>query len=273
LPFYGFAIACIDNKNVRDLVAKIKNRKVITYGIDSEDANVRAFDIELFAMSSKFSVRIRLPNSSKEVIINDVCLPIPGSHNILNSLSAISIAMELDFEIENIKDGFKNFGGVKRRFTKTGEIFGVEVFDDYAHHPEEIISTLRVAKNYVNERSGRVVAIFQPHRYSRLESLFNEFANSFDVADEIYITDIYSAGEQEIIGYNHSTLVKKINSSTNKNALYLDSFDTIINEVLPKLNENDLILFMGAGSITNWAYELPEYTNKITKHLKTATLL
>ncbi len=272
LPFYGFAIACIDNKNVRDLVAKIKNRKIITYGIDSEDANVRAFDIELFAMSSKFSVRIMLPNSSKEITINDVCLPIPGSHNILNSLSAISIAMELDFEIENIKNGFKNFTGVKRRFTKTGEIFGIEVFDDYAHHPEEIISTLRVAKNYVQERMSRVIAIFQPHRYSRLESLFNEFANAFYMADEVYITDIYSAGEQEIIGYNHLTLVKKINSSTNKNAFYLDSFDTIVNEVLPKLNKNDLILFMGAGSITNWAYELPEYKNKITKHLKTATL-
>ncbi|CAN0601196.1 unnamed protein product, partial [Ectocarpus sp. 12 AP-2014] len=179
LPFYGFGVACIDHPVVRELVDNITERRVITYGIDSADAQVIAYNIISNTYSSTFDVKIKQPNISGGTIIEHITIPTPGKHNVLNALAAISIGVELDFGLKVIKDGFKKFQGVKRRFTLVGKYNGAEIIDDYAHHPVEIEATLATARDVVSERKGRVISIFQPHRYTRLENLFSDYASCF----------------------------------------------------------------------------------------------
>lgn len=248
LPFYGFAVACADHPTVKKLTSEITTRKVITYGIDSGDANVKAFNIRSNVSSSTYDVRINLPRTEAFVIEN-ITLPTPGKHNILNSLAAIAIATELNFDIEVIKNGFQNFNGVKRRFTKVGEYNGSIIIDDYAHHPVEIAATLNTARDALQESKGKLIAIFQPHRYSRLENLFNDFANCFGVADSIYIVDVYSAGEKEIEGINSAELVKQIKNH-HPNAHFISDIEKLPKLLHPTLSSGDLVLMMGAGSIT-----------------------
>lgn len=256
LPFYGFAVACVDHPIVRELISTITTRKVITYGIDSMDANVTAFNIRSNFSSSIYDVKITLPNSNGSVTIENITLPTPGRHNILNSLAAISVAAELDFGIKVIRDGFKNFKGVKRRFTKVGEYEGIRIIDDYAHHPEEIKATIDTAITVLKETGGKLTAIFQPHRYSRLHNLFEDFAKSLVKADNIYILDVYSAGEEPIAGVTSSSLAEKITSNTNKNATFIEDIEKLPNLLLSHAKPGDLILMMGAGNITNYAADL-----------------
>ena len=259
LPFYGFAVVCVDHAVVKSLISRIKGRKIITYGIDSEDAHVRAFNIRTGINYSTYDVKIHLPNSHGSIIIENITLPTAGIHNVLNSLAPIAIAAELDFGIKVIADGFKKFQGVKRRFTQTGEYKGVVIIDDYAHHPIEVKATIRTAKDVANKRGGKVIAIFQPHRYSRVHNLFDEFASCFDGADQVYIADIYSAGESPIDGITSATLVdgiKKYNPSSNVRAL--STPDALPSIVSSDAKNGDIVLMMGAGNITQWANQLPE---------------
>ncbi len=257
LPFYGFAVICADHKVSRQLSAEIIDRKVITYGIEFEEANIRAFNIRTEGIGSKFDVRVRLPLSNIEYTIEDISLAIPGKHNVLNSLAAVAIGAELDFGIKSIKEGLLNFKGVKRRFTKTGEVNGVIFVDDYAHHPEEVKATLATAKEIIRN-NNKVVAIFQPHRYSRFSSLFDEFVESMKDADEIYVSPVYAAGEQPILGYDNNKLVSSLISKfPNKKISAISGFQELL-AIYNRASKGDVILFMGAGSITNWAYELPE---------------
>jgi UDP-N-acetylmuramate--alanine ligase len=258
LPFYGFAVACIDNKVVRELVNEITERKIITYGIDSRDANIQAFNLNFDIASSTFDVRIDLPNVNGVTIIEKITLPTPGKHNILNALAAIAIAIELDFGIKVIKNGFNNFEGIKRRFTKVTEYNGASVIDDYAHHPEEVKATLATARNIADKQNGRIIAIFQPHRYSRVKYLFDDFLTCFSDANKLYITDIYAAGEQPIDGITGLNLVNKI-KDTNSHQLvsFIDSHEDIYKIILAEAMPNDLIVMMGAGSISTWANNLP----------------
>lgn len=257
LPFYGFAVACIDHPTVRELISDITVRKIITYGITSEDANVRAFNIRNNVTSSIYDVKVQLPNSSSYFVIENITLPTPGQHNILNSLAAIAIAAELDFGIEVIQKGFQNFNGVKRRFSKVGEYNDAIIIDDYAHHPAEITATLNTARDALQGSNGKLIAIFQPHRYSRLENLFNNFATCFSMADIVYVMDVYSAGEQEIKNINSGELVKKIGQS-HKNAHYLSNPDQLAELLRPQIRNGDLVLMMGAGSITYIAASLAD---------------
>ncbi len=252
LPFYGFAVCCIDHPVVRGLVSDITSRKVITYGIDSKDANITAFNIHSTISSSTYDVKITLPNSNGSIVIENITLPTPGRHNILNSLAAIAIAAELDFGVKVIKDGFKYFQGVKRRFTNVGNYNGVQIIDDYAHHPEEIKATIDTARTVLKDTDGKLIVVFQPHRYSRLENLFDDFAKSFEKADVIYIIDVYSAGEEAIDGINASSLVQKV-SSYGKESFFLDDIEKLPQLLIPYIKSGDLILMMGAGSITNHA--------------------
>lgn len=252
LPFYGFAVCCIDHPVVRGLVSDITSRKVITYGIDSKDANITAFNIRSTISSSTYDVKITLPNSNGSIVIENITLPTPGRHNILNSLAAIAIAAELDFGVKVIKDGFKYFQGVKRRFTNVGNYNGVQIIDDYAHHPEEIKATIDTARTVLKDTDGKLIVVFQPHRYSRLENLFDDFAKSFEKADVIYIIDVYSAGEEAIDGINASSLVQKV-SSYGKESFFLDDIEKLPQLLIPYIKSGDLILMMGAGSITNHA--------------------
>ena len=264
LPFYGFAVCCIDHPVVRDLVSDITERKIITYGIDSEDAHVKAFNINSNIGSSSFDVRINLPNINGSTVIEQITIPTPGRHNVLNALAAIAVGAELDFGIKVIKEGFKNFNGVKRRFTKICEYNGATIIDDYAHHPVEVQATLATAKAIADKQNGKVIAIFQPHRYSRLKDLFNEFTNCFNDADKLYVTDVYGASEQPIDGVSGENLIKAIKS---KHPNLPTEF--ITPEILPQLVRDNakngyLIVMMGAGTISSWANNLPTQLNIIT---------
>ncbi|NRB11251.1 MAG: UDP-N-acetylmuramate--L-alanine ligase [Rickettsiaceae bacterium] len=272
LPFYGFAVLCIDHPIVRDIATTTLGRKIITYGIDSDDANIQACNIRFNNSSTTFDLKIKDYTKSPEEnlktkIFQDITIPALGKHNVLNSLAAISVGLELDFDIAVIKNGFDDFKGVKRRFTKTGEYNGAEIIDDYAHHPVEIKATLDTAKTITNQRNGRVIAIFQPHRYSRLKHLFADFISCFDDADEIYITDVFAAGEKEIENMNSQTLVAEIAKKNNKKVSHLKTTDSLMSnlvEIITQTAENgDLFVFMGAGNITNFA-------NQILKEINTS---
>ncbi len=255
LPFYGFGVLCIDHPIVRNIALEITERRIITYGIDSKDANVRAYNIKCDISSSVFDVEINLPNVKGITIIEEVSIPTPGKHNVLNSLAAIAIGAELDFGIKAIKNGFKNFEGVKRRFTKICEYNNIEIIDDYAHHPVEIIATLATARSIASKRNSRVIAIFQPHRYSRVRDLFDDFTKCFVDADLVYLLDIYSAGESPIESINSEALVNKMISSNIK-AEFIKSHKDIENIIKINAKPGDIIVMMGAGSISNWAYEI-----------------
>jgi UDP-N-acetylmuramate--alanine ligase len=256
LPFYGFGVACIDHPTVRKLVGEVTERKIVTYGIDSADADVLAYDIRLDTHSSKFNVKLKIPSTTGVTIIEDIEIPTPGKHNVLNSLAAIAVAVELDFGIKAIKYGFKNFQGVKRRFTRVGEYNAAEIIDDYAHHPVEVAATLATARTIANSRKSKVFAIFQPHRYSRLENLFDDFTKCFSDADKVYITDVYAAGEEPIKDITGEKLAESIKIG-NQAAIYLKSQDDLTNVIRGNANKGDLFVLMGAGSISTWANQLP----------------
>ena len=262
LPFYGFGVACIDHPVVRELVDNITERRVITYGIESKDAQIVAYNIISDTYSSTFDVRIKQQNISGDTTIEHITIPTPGKHNVLNALAAISIGVELDFGLKVIKNGFKKFQGVKRRFTLVGKYNGAEIIDDYAHHPVEIEATIATARDVVSKRNGRVISIFQPHRYTRLENLFSDFASCFSKSDKVYILDVFSAGDAQIEGVNSKTLVKAINKNSVA-AEYLASYEDIWPIITAEARKGDIILMMGAGSITIWANQLPEKLEKL----------
>ncbi|WP_425363709.1 UDP-N-acetylmuramate--L-alanine ligase [Candidatus Tisiphia endosymbiont of Hybos culiciformis] len=257
LPFYGFAVACIDHQVVRKLVNDIVERRIITYGIDSDDANIQAFNLNFDVGSSTFDVRISLPNVNGVTTIERITLPTPGRHNILNALAAIAIAVELDFGIKIIKNGFNSFKGIKRRFSKVAEYNNATIIDDYAHHPEEVKATLATARNIANKRNSKVIAIFQPHRYSRVKYLFDDFVTCFFDADQLYITDIYAAGEQPIDGITGRDLVNKIkNTKSHAMVSFIENHEDIAGIIAKEAMPNDIIIMMGAGSISAWANNL-----------------
>ncbi|MCC8371533.1 MAG: UDP-N-acetylmuramate--L-alanine ligase [Rickettsia endosymbiont of Pseudomimeciton antennatum] len=270
LPFYGFAIACIDHPVVRKLVNDILERRIITYGIDSNDANIQAFNLNSDIESSTFDVRISLPNVNGVTTIERITLPTPGRHNILNALAAIAIAVELDFGIKIIKNGFNSFKGIKRRFTKVAEYNNATIIDDYAHHPEEVKATLATARNIANKRNSKVIAIFQPHRYSRVKYLFDDFMTCCFDADQLYITDIYAAGEQPIDGITGKSLVDKIkDSKSHPMVSFIETHEDIAKIIANEAMPNDIIVMMGAGSISAWANNLHQQFTR-ERHCKEA---
>jgi UDP-N-acetylmuramate--alanine ligase len=263
LPFYGFAVACVDNKVVEDLVSNITDRKIITYGIENKDAHLVAYNIDSDIDASTFDIKFHSPYLKGATIIENITIPTPGKHNVLNCLAAIAIAIELDFGIRVIKQGFSNFQGVKRRFTKVFEYNGADIIDDYAHHPVEIVATLSTARLIADKRQGRVIAILQPHRYTRVQALFKEFTECFDNADYLYITDIYSAGENPIQNISALALVDKIREQRiHNNAQFIDSDEKKIAETVKAIaKKGDIIVMMGAGTISSWANNLQNIIN------------
>lgn len=257
LPFYGFGVLCVDHPVVRQIAREIDGRKIITYGIDSEDAHIRAVNICCDVDSSNFDVHINMPGSSGATIVENVFIPTPGRHNVLNCLAAIGVGVELDFGIRVIKEGFRKFKGVKRRFSKVGEYNGAEIIDDYAHHPVEIDATLATARAIADKRHSRVISVFQPHRYSRLASLFDEFSRCFAVSDELYIVDVYAAGEKPRAGIDAASLAEAINA-TGQEVSYIGALDKVPAIIKDRAQQGDLIMMMGAGSISVSAGKLAE---------------
>lgn len=253
IPFYGFAVCCIDQPILHGLIKEVHNRQVITYGIDNDCANIQAFNINLDSFSSTFDVRISTA-ALGQIIIEKIHLAVPGKHNVLNALAAISIAVEMDFGVRVIQKAFSSFQGVKRRFSKVGQYKKITIIDDYAHHPEEIRTTIKTAKNIVQKEGGRLVVVCQPHRYSRVANLLTEFQTCFDLADEVYIAPIYSAGELNPTGLDHQQLARGIK---NVDAFSIDSFDELP-KIIKSLQGMCIVLMLGAGDITHHANNLEQ---------------
>lgn len=257
LPFYGFGVLCIDHPEVQALVAKISDRRIITYGL-SPQAMVRAVNITPEGEGQRFDVEIAGAQGETEQCIENVYLPMQGDHNLRNALAALAVCHELNMDHSHIVTGFGEFKGVKRRFTKTGTVGGVTVIDDYAHHPVEIAATLSSARRVADNKGGRVIAVAQPHRYTRLRDLFDEFCTCFNEADHVLITDVFEAGESPIDGYNKDSLVEGLTAHGHMNAAALPSDDALAQEIAAIAQENDYVICLGAGSISKWANALPE---------------
>ncbi len=257
IPFYGFGVLCIDHVEVRALWKKIYDRKIITYGIDSEDANIKAENIIADPEGSSYDVKISGIANKNDRIVKGIYLSMPGIHNVQNSLAAITIAAELGFTDAQIKNAFANFKGIKRRFTKTGEINGIRIIDDYGHHPKEISATLKTAKQVVPSGKGNVIAVLQPHRFTRVRDLFNDFCNCFIDADIVIVAEIYKAGEDPIDGINMANLVKGIKDAGKTVVYPLDSAADLAGLVSDVAKSGDIVVCLGAGDITKWAGSLP----------------
>ena len=254
VPFYGFGVMCTDHPEVQALVSRIEDRRVITYG-ENAQADVRFLNHRFEGGASLFDVVIRDRKSGAETAIRDLRLPMPGRHNVSNATAAIAVAHELGLSDEAIRRGLSAFGGVKRRFTHTGTWNGVEVFDDYGHHPVEIKAVLRAARD---SAKGRVIAIAQPHRYTRLHDLFADFSACFNDADTVMVAPVYAAGEDPIDGVTSEALVSRIRAGGHRDARSIEGPGQIAPIVRELARPGDYVVFLGAGNITQWAYALPK---------------
>jgi UDP-N-acetylmuramate--alanine ligase len=254
VPFYGFGVMCTDHPEVQALVSRIEDRRVITYG-ENAQADVRFARHRMDGAVSQFDVIIRNRKTGAEETIGDLRLPMPGRHNVANATAAIAVAHELGLSAEAIKRGLSSFGGVKRRFTRTGSWNGVQIFDDYGHHPVEIKAVLRAARDAT---SGRVIAIAQPHRFTRLRDLFDEFSACFNDADTVMVAPVYAAGEDAIDGVTSDALVGRIRAGGHRDARYIEGAAAIAPIVRDIAKLGDFVVFLGAGNITQWAYALPK---------------
>jgi len=254
LPFYGFAAVCIDHPEVQALIGRISDRKILTYGF-SPQADVRAINLRINAHGAHYDVQLTDRKTGKLRIIENIHLPMFGDHNVLNSLAAIGIGAELGYGDDVLRDALANFSGVKRRFTRTGEANGVAVIDDYGHHPVEISAVLKAARGA--SQGGNVIAVVQPHRYSRLSSLFEEFCACFNDADTVIVADVYAAGEAPLPGVDKDALVKGLLTRGHRHVLALESPDKLALTVQAIAKPGDLVVCLGAGNITAWANALP----------------
>ncbi|RWB31075.1 MAG: UDP-N-acetylmuramate--L-alanine ligase [Mesorhizobium sp.] len=253
VPFYGFGVMCTDHPEVQALVSRIEDRRVITYG-ENAQADVRFTNHRMDGPTSEFDVVIRDRKTRGQSTISGLRLPMPGRHNVSNATAAIAVAHELGLSAEAIKKGLSSFAGVKRRFTRTGSWNGVDVFDDYGHHPVEIAAVLRAARDATK---GRVIAIAQPHRFTRLHDLFGEFSVCFNDADTVMVAPVYAAGEEPIDGVTSEALVSRIRSGGHRDARYIEGPAAIAPVIRDLAKPGDFIVFLGAGNITQWAYALP----------------
>jgi UDP-N-acetylmuramate--alanine ligase len=260
VPFYGFAVMCLDHPVVQDLVGKVEDRRVVSYGVNPQ-ADVRLLDVKLDGGVSRFNVLIRGHNGAAAHEIKDLRLPMPGHHNALNATAAIAVARELGVSDERIRKALAGFGGVKRRFTRTGEWNGVAIFDDYGHHPVEIAASLEAARASTKRQ---VIAIMQPHRYTRLRDLFEQFCTCFNDADHVIVAPVYSAGEAPIPGFDRDTLVQGLRARGHRDVIALDGPEMLAGTVKKLASPGDYVVFLGAGSITQWAYALPGELSALT---------
>ncbi len=275
IPFYGFAVLCLDHPEVQSLVPELTDRRIITYGFNPQ-ADVRAVNVRSGAEGCTFDVAMG------DNVINDVYLPMLGQHNIQNALAALAVAQEMGMGEVAMKKALRHFEGVKRRFTKTGESHGVTVIDDYGHHPVEIAAVLKAARSAVESdpmvakghsekndflaaesahpknTEGKVIAVMQPHRYTRLHDLMEEFCTCFNDADSVIVADVYAAGEAPIEGADKNVLAAGIRAHGHRDALALPAREDLAHLIAARARPGDFVICLGAGDITKWAYALPE---------------
>ncbi|HUU39566.1 MAG TPA: UDP-N-acetylmuramate--L-alanine ligase [Desulfatiglandales bacterium] len=239
IPFYGRAVLCLDNKEIRALIPRL-NKSYLTYGLNSR-ADITAGEISKKGLDTSFIV------SFKGKKIGKITIHAPGEHNVLNALAAIGVGLELDVDFELIQEGLKNLGGLKRRFEIKGEKNDVLVMDDYGHHPTEIIATIKAAKECWPDR--RLVVVFQPHRYTRTRDLYDKFVICFDQADHLVITDIYGAGEDPIEGIDSGALCQGIRDQGHKSVVFHSGKEEILSLLVHEIRPGDIVLTLGAGDI------------------------
>ena len=254
IPFYGFASICIDDQEVQALIPKVPDRRIITYGF-SPQADIRATTIRNNPNGSTFAVTAANRNAGTVRTLGDFTIPMIGNHNILNALAAISIACEMGIEQTIVKKALSRFSGVERRFTKTGVVKGITIIDDYGHHPAEIAAVLSATRSTAE---GKVIAVVQPHRFTRVRDLFDDYCRCFNDADTVIVSDIYPAGEDPIEGINKTTLIEGIRSRGHRDVLSLETPKTLTSLILTIAREKDYVVCLGAGDITKWANELPK---------------
>lgn len=252
VPFYGFAAVCTDHPEVQAMAARVENRRLVTYGVNPQ-AEVRAERIEMGPDGCRFDAVIR-PHDGPALRWDGLHLPMAGHHNVLNALAALAVARELGVDEEGVRKGLAGFGGVRRRFTTTGVAGGVRVIDDYGHHPVEIAAVLRAARAVTG---GKVLAVVQPHRYSRLKDLFQDFCSCFNDADTVIVSDVYAAGETPLAGASRDDLVEGLRRHGHRRVLPLPGPDALAALVKAEASPGDLVVCLGAGDITAWAYALP----------------
>ncbi|EJW13167.1 UDP-N-acetylmuramate--alanine ligase [Rhodovulum sp. PH10] len=259
VPFYGFAVMCIDHPVVQTMVGRIEDRRVITYG-ENPQADVRLVCRDFADGRSRFDIVFHARPGSAPHEISDLVMPMPGRHNALNATAAIAVARELGVSDELIRKALAGFSGVGRRFTRTGTWNGVTVIDDYGHHPVEIAAVLKAARETAK---GRVIAVMQPHRYTRLESLFEQFCTCFNDADTVVVAPVYPAGEAPIPGIDRDALVAGIRARGHRHAVPLDGPADLAGIVRGMAKPGDYVVCLGAGSISQWANALPGELNAV----------
>lgn len=250
LPFYGLAVCCTDHAEVQTLVGRISDRRVRTYGFNAQ-ADVRAVNLTYKGGIAHFDIQLQY----EDTVIEGCTLPMPGDHNVSNALSAVAVARHLGMKTAEIRDALANFGGVNRRFTKVGEVDGVTIIDDYGHHPVEIAAVLKAARQ---ASDGRVIAVHQPHRYSRLSNLFEDFCTCFNDADVVAIADIFAAGEDPIEGASRDDLVQGLIRHGHRHARALLDENDLERLVREQARPGDMVVCLGAGTISAWANGLPD---------------
>jgi len=253
IPFYGFAALCIDHPEVQALIPRVLDRKIVTYGM-SPQADVRAVDIELGARGSRFTAIVADRLHGRELRLENLALPMLGQHNVQNSLAAIAIAHEMGIDEPTVRAALGSFAGVKRRLTVTGESGGVRVIDDYGHHPVEIAAVMRAVRTAA---AGRVIAVVQPHRYTRLHNLFEEFCTCFNEAEIVIVAEVYAAGEAPIEGVSRDALVEGLRAHGHRRVIPLADPKELASIVAEIAEPGDVVVCVGAGSITYWAASLP----------------
>jgi UDP-N-acetylmuramate--alanine ligase len=253
VPFYGFAAMCIDHPEVQALVGRIEDRRMITYGANPQ-ADVRYTDLRVENRRSVFTALIRDRLGGPVRTVENLAISMPGEHNVQNATGAIAVAANLGVSDDGIRKGLEAFGGVKRRFTHTGNWNGVDVFDDYAHHPVEIAAVLRAARSVT---AGRVIAVVQPHRYTRLRDLFDQFCACFNDADTVIVAPVYPAGEQPLPDYDGEALVEGLRLRGHRDARPLEGQAALAGVIGEEVKAGDTVVCLGAGSISAWAYALP----------------
>lgn len=263
IPFYGLAILCKDHPEVEKLIPQIRDRKIITYGL-SPQADICAKNIrtdnngwtyaDITISEHIFDLLSKHSTSEQDNIIKDFALPMAGHHNLSNALAAVTLAITLDIPYEKIKSAMHNFKGVNRRFTLLGQKDGINIIDDYAHHPVEINATLSAARQYISDSSqNKIIAVFQPHRYSRLHDLWDEFATCFNQADLVLVTPIYPAGEAPMPDVTSENIALAIRDFGHKAVELVNDNNDIIDVLKQQASNGDYLVYMGAGDITNWA--------------------
>ena len=256
IPFYGFAAMCIDHPEVQAMIPRVPDRRVITYGF-SPQADVRAVNLAISADGSRFDVVMTNRGSGESRSIDGVMLPMLGRHNVQNALASVAIGIEMGMTDARIVETLAAFSGVKRRFTRTGVVDGVTIIDDYGHHPVEIAAVLTAARAAV-ENTAKVIAVVQPHRYSRLSSLFEEFCTCFNDADAVIVAHVYAAGEEPIPGADRDALVDGLRARGHRLVIPLVDDGSLAPIVKEMSGPGDLVVCLGAGNITAWAHALPD---------------